>query len=340
MGSPRTVEILEALKWLSLTPGERRKTRPPDLTPLSEVETEAFREALEAVEMGIDVPFSLGMDALAEDTIRSDDDRKRGRLADIDGTPVLDLLRSARGIPLHSFRIRDRFLDWLATCDSRDARNALALLKRDAGPFSNREHLGIAVLERVDYLRAAGFLESEAVQRVAEQGAPWPAELVGVESTVEALGSRALPPMSIGLVRSLLRDGKRAYLIPRKLARHKRPSASKRAATSSAVYSDPKPAETSPLSTLPSRQSTGAGRERYDDLPNDNRSGRPTQAEAANPPGVEAQRQGAAILQAVRKPRALRGRGADAVPRGSDVRSHGRGDDSTRKRPGSVKEPP
>lgn len=204
--------------------------------------------------MGIDVPFSLGMDALAEDTIRSDDDRKRGRLADIDGTPVLDLLRSARGIPLHSFRIRDRFLDWLATCDPRDARSALALLKRDAGPFSNREHLGIAVLERVervDYLRAAGYLESEAVQRVAEQGAPWPAEMVGVESTVEALGSRALPPMSIGLVRSLLRDGKRAYLIPRKLARHKRPSASKRATTSSAVYSDPKPAETSPLSTLP-----------------------------------------------------------------------------------------
>ncbi len=86
--------------------------------------------------------------------------------------------------------------------------------------------------------------------------------------------------------------------------------------------------------------STPNERGRHDELPNDNRSRRPAQGAAPNPQGLEAQREGAAILKAVRKPRAVRGRGAEPVPRGSDVRSHGRGDDSARKRPGRVKEPP
>ena len=106
-----------------------------------------------------------------------------------------------------------------------------------------------------------------------------------------------------------------------------------------------KTAETAPGVPPPGRRtssgaSTRAKGGRHDELPHDNRSRRPAQGAAPNPPGVEAQREGAAILQALRKPRSVRGRGADPVPRGSDVRSHGRGDGSARKRPGRVKEPP
>ena len=95
MGSPRTVEILEALEWLSRTPGERKRTPPPDLTPLSEAETGAVREALEAAEMGIDVERILHGERGAERQLQRPIDRRTGRIAPLKTLPpFLEILRS------------------------------------------------------------------------------------------------------------------------------------------------------------------------------------------------------------------------------------------------------
>lgn len=222
----RATAILGALEWLA-KPETKRACRPPELTPLSEVEAEAIRTTIDATDMGIDVSYSLGMDTLAEDVIRSDADREAGRLAKIDDARVLDLLRETP-VALDSWRVRDRFRDWISKCSDREALAALRELRK-GGKYGNREFLGTAVLERLDFLREAGFLEAEAVRHVAKQGCPYFMQDEG--STVDMLvvpkGSSPMPPMTVGLVRSLLRDGKRAMLIPRKLTPHKRPGRSK-----------------------------------------------------------------------------------------------------------------
>ncbi len=335
MESPRTVEILEALRWLSLTPGERRKTPPPELTPLSKEETRTVRDAIEAAEMGIDVVRVLGMELCAERLYQSPADRKHGRIApEADLPPVLEALR-VNPWCINSHRLRRRFMRWLwDEASDRDARKALRHLKT---PQIGRPVPRLSTLVRwsVDVLTDRGMSRAAAARAVAKgEGAPAPVWLH------ERLGRNPPPPMPLPDVLALLRLADVRRPRPPQRAPHKRPGRNKRETPGNPVYSDPKTAQEAGLSTLPSRRSTGAEGKRNDELPNDNRSRRPAQGAATNAQGLEAQRKGAAILEAVRKPRAVRGRGAVAVPRGSDVRSHGRGDDSARKRPGRVKEPP
>jgi len=366
MESPRTVEILEALRWLSLTPGEQRKTPPPELTPLSEAETGAVRKALEAAEMGLDVASILTMEASAEERLQTPEDRKRGKLR----RPlphVLEILKR-NALALFSFRVRMAFLQWLSRCPERDARKALRLL-RGPNVDPEREALAGHLFDRIAGFIEVGMTKGAAVRAVAEgKPAPVPKWLredhaAMVRERDEKTGEMgpwrslrdvdpfappatspdlfpASAPLSIGRVLSLLRSAERAIGVPPRRAPHKRPGRNKRETPGNPVYSGPKTAQEAGLSTLPSRRSTGAEGKRNDELPNDNRSRRPAQGAATNAQGLETQRKGAAILEAVRKPRAVRGRGAVAVSRGSDVRSHGRGDDSARKRPGRVKEPP
>ena len=218
MGSPRTVEILEALRWLSLTPGERRKAKPPDLTPLSDAETDAVREALEAAEMGIEVWRSLGIEAVVEDAMRSNADREAGRLADLERLSPLELLRLSPA-PLDSSRIRDRVLDWLRTCSSAEAKRALAVLRADHSWNRIYMKAATAILERFDFLRSNGYSEAGAVQRIATQGAPAPEWLTGIDQTLESdmspLGVPSVPPMPESRVRSLLRYGRWANFVPK-----------------------------------------------------------------------------------------------------------------------------
>lgn len=220
----RATAILNALKWLA-TPEATRSSRPPALRPLSETEGAAVREAIGAVGMGIDVTYSLGMDAFAEDLIRSEADRKAGRLANIDDVPVLELLRETSAA-IDSWRVRDRLRDWLPRCSSREAQAALRELRKER-TYGDREWAGILVLRRVDFLRSAGLSEAAAVAQVAKEGVPYASEddPKGYRTTEEL--PPALPPMSIGVVRSRLRDGKKAYFVPRQLPRTPRPNRSK-----------------------------------------------------------------------------------------------------------------
>ena len=342
MGSPRVEEILEALQWLALTLGEQRKTPPPVLTPLSEAETGAVRAALEAAEMGTDVASLFELERIVEELLQSPADRKRGRIApEANLPPILEILRRDP-YALFGFRVRLKFLRWLRyEAGDRDARKALRLLMRprSENPDPRRELAATRASMRVEGFTEAGMTKREAVRAVAEgRPGPVPARLQrdhGYPATFPPL-----KPTSIGLILSLLRERDREFRVPPQRAPHKRPGRNKRETPGNPVYSGPKAAQKAGLSTLPLGETTAAERGRHDELPHDNRSRRPAQGAAPNPPGVEAQRKGAAILKAVRKPRSVRGGGAVAVPRGTDVRSHGRGDGSARKRPGRVKGPP
>jgi hypothetical protein len=364
MGSPRVEEILEALGWLALTPGERRKAKPPDLTPLSDAETAAVREALEAAELGIDVPTILVLERHVEKMLQTPEDRRRGRIAPPEHLPpLLEILRRDP-FALHGARFRAEFFVWLWTkATDREARNVLRILRsrdpiRDAD--SERTKLAVGVYTRVKILRDSGLSRSEAIRKLAATESITPcgardctglaAERPDPEMSALEARNRAFSEAAIELsaaarlspseIESLLRTAETFLRVPPQRAPHKRPGRNKRGTPGNPAYSGPKATQKAGLSTLSPRRSTDAEGKRDDELPHDNRSRRPAQGAAPNPPGVEAQREGAAILEAVRKPRSVRGRGAVAVPRGTDVRSHGRGDDSARKRPGRVKGPP
>ena len=342
MGSPRVDEILEALGWLALTPGERRKNPPPDLTPLSEAETAAVREALEAAEMGIPVGEIFEFERMVEELLQSPADRKRGRIAPEENLPpILEILR--RDVyALCGFRVCSMFLRWLRyRAGDRDARKALRLLRRPRQEFQLPDKWDSLwdASDRVEGFIESGMTRSAAVRAVAAGVAgPRPRGFWKAHDRPESFPPCS--PSTVGRILSLLRDRDLLLRTPPQRAPHKRPGRNKRETPGNPVYSGPKPAQKAGFSTLPPRPSTDAERGRDDELPHDNRSRRPAQGAAANPPRVEAQRQGAAVLKAVRKPGSVRGRGAVAVPRGADVRSHGRRDDPPRTRPGRVKRRP
>lgn len=350
MGSPRVEEIIAALGWLALTPGEQRKAKPPELTPLTLKERFAIGEAIAAVEMGIDAGMLLDEQIQVEMSLQRPRDRQRGEIVPhAELPPVLEILRR-HDHALVNCRVAHEFLFWLRTeASNREASAAMRLLKgRDADPTRFDE--AVAAFAAVDAFMHAGMTKGEAVRAVAA-GKVAPARPCDSDGLCEIralpiegrFGFGAVPvlgPMTVGKVLYLLRKAGRSWGVPPQRVPHKRPGRNKRETPGNPVYSGPKSAQKAGLSTLPPRRSTDAEGKRDDDLPHDNRSRRPAQGAAPNPPGVEAQREGAAILQAVRKPRAVRGRGAEPLPRGSDVRSHGRGDGSARKRPGRVKGPP
>lgn len=339
MGSPRTEEILEALRWLSLTPGARTKTPPPGITPLSEAETAAVREALEAAEMGIDVERVLAMEAIAERLYQSPRDRKLGRIAAAADLP--HVLEAVRMNPwaINSHRIRRRFMKWLwDEASDHDAGKAFRYLRepRRFRPLPpEKRRLCSLVGWSVDGLMEQGMSAVAAVLVVSRgDGPPAPTRLH------DRLGCAPPPAMPLREAQALFRLWKIRRPKPPERAPHKRPGRNKRGIPGNPVYSGPKTAQEAGFSTLPPRPSTDEERGRDDQLPHDNRSRRPAQGAAANPPRVAAQRKGAAVLKAVREPGSVRGGGDRAIPRGKDVRSHGRRDDPPPQRPGRVKRRP
>lgn len=157
MESPRTVEILEALRWLTLTREERRTTAPPEITPLSTAEATAIEAAIALTELGLDVAAALELDRAAENLLRSRHDRRAGRPRPIDALPPVLKIVKADLLALHSFRVRSLFLSWLRSCPDSQAKAVFKALKY--GPFTRRVLGRLAEAESV-FQRVHGFQNS------------------------------------------------------------------------------------------------------------------------------------------------------------------------------------
>lgn len=216
--------IIEALEWLT-TPEAARRGRPPRLMELSDFEYEAVATALSAVAQGIEPWRGMGAEIEAEDIIRTNPDRRAGRLGSLDGWGMLKLLEE-NPIALHSFRIRDMFLRWLKSCTKDDAEMALNRLRRKTG--TARDWRGVAALYAVSSLRASGLSEDESVRRVAACGVSSGEDLSRGGDIYPGTGLPEVEPMSETRLRSLLKAGRRFERVPREAKLVRRPGRKKR----------------------------------------------------------------------------------------------------------------
>lgn len=346
MGSPRTDEILEALRWLALTPGGQRKARLPELTPLSETEAKAIRETLEAVEMGIDVSLILELDRLVEEWLQSPGDRKKGTIApQSDLPPLFELLRRDK-YALMNHRVRVEFLRWLFNDSTEtEAHKAVRIIRKHGGRFyvpkaGRRREAARRIRMRIEGFVEAGMTKGKALRAVTggEVG-PVPRRLqldYGYPETFPPL-----PPISVGKALSLLRELDREERVPPRQKHHKRPGRNKRETPGNPVYSGPKSVRTSRLSTISACASTEATGGRRDDRhPDDDRRPRPDDRRARPDVEAPADARGRAPVRADRRPRVLPARGRGGMAPGPHVPDDDRGDDPPRKRPGRVKRRP
>lgn len=185
----RAEAILSGLTWLS-TPEAKRTVRTPELTSLSDVETEAIHAAIVAVEAGVPVAAIVAAELEVEEVFQAPRDRKAGRVTSSENLPKLLEILKREPYAFFSYRIRRAFMEWLPFASTRGRNIALARLDTSKSVAERKaDALAARVFIAVATFRELGLTRDDAMEAVARGLDPWTDPLRAYE---------ALPPAVLG----------------------------------------------------------------------------------------------------------------------------------------------